>query len=157
MRALHQVVSRAPGVRQGTAVFVATKVPVKALVDHLDRGGTLEEFNRKYPQVSRDLLQAACALGLEPLIATTPLEPVIEQASLLPRTDPGGTILNGEELSASLVVGRKVRCPACRTLIFKSWPEGWDAHAAQRCRGLPATGALARKAEFKRRYQHLFR
>jgi uncharacterized protein (DUF433 family) len=157
VRALHQVVSRAPGVRQGTAVFAATKIPVKALVDHLDRGGTPEEFNRKYPQVSRDLLQAACALGLETLIATTPLEPVVEQASLLPRTDPGGTILNGEELNASLVVGRKVRCPACRTLIFKSWPEGWDAHAAQRCRGLPATGAAARKAEFKRRYQHLFR
>ena len=157
MRALHQVVSRAPGVRQGTAVFAATKVPVKALADHLDRGGTLEEFNRRYPQVSRDVLQAACALGLEALIATTPLEPVIEQASLLPRTDKGGTILNGEELSASLVVGRKVRCPACRTLVFKSWPEGWDAHAAQRCRGLAGTDAAARKAEFKRRYQHLFR
>lgn len=157
MRALHQVVSRAPGVRQGTAVFAATKVPVKALVDHLDRGGSLEEFNRRYPQVSRDVLQAACALGLEALIATTPLEPVIEQASLLPRTDQGGTILNGEELSASLVVGRKVRCPACRTLVFKSWPEGWDAHAAQRCRGLAGTDAAARKADFKRRYQHLFR
>ena len=117
----------------------------------------LEEFNRRYPQVSRDVLQAACALGLEALIATTPLEPVIEQASLLPRTDKGGTILNGEELSASLVVGRKVRCPACRTLVFKSWPEGWDAHAAQRCRGLAGTDAAARKAEFKRRYQHLFR
>ena len=157
MRALHQVVTRAPGIRRGTAVFAGSRVPVKALIDHLDRGGSLDEFHRRNPLVPRDLLNAACALGLEALTGVAPLETVVEQASLLPRIDPSGAIANAEELAASVVVGRKVRCPACRTLVFKSWPEGWDAHAARRCRGLVGRDDRARKAEFKRRYQHLFR
>ena len=157
MRALHQVVTRAPGVRRGTAVFAGSRIPVKALIDHLDRGGSLDEFGRRNPQVSRDILNAACALGLEALTIAIPLEAVVEQASLLPRTDDEGAIANGEELAASAVVGRKVRCPACRTLVFKSWPEGWDAHAGRRCRGLVGKDERSRKAEFKRRYQHLFR
>ena len=157
MRALHQVVTRAPSVRRGTAVFAGSRVPVKALIDHLDRGGSLDEFARRYPQISRDTINAACALGLEALTAAVPLEVVVEQASLLPRTGEHDAIVNGEELSASVVVGRKVRCPACRTLVFKSWPEGWDAHAARRCRGLVGKDERTRKAEFKRRYQHLFR
>ncbi len=157
MRALHQVVTRSPGVRRGTAVFAGSRVPIKALIDHLDRGGSLDDFQRRNPQVHRDILNAACALGLEALAGAATAETVIEQASLLPRIDPGGAIVNAEELVASVVVGRQVRCPACRTLVFKSWPEGWDAHAARRCRGLLGKEERTRKAEFKRRYQHLFR
>ena len=62
-----------------------------------------------------------------------------------------------EALTQGKVVGRRVRCPACRTLVFKSWPEGWDSHAAKRCRGLKGRDEGARKAEFKRRYEPLFR
>ena len=71
--------------------------------------------------------------------------------------DAAGVIVNAEELSVGQVVGKRVRCPACRMLVFQSWPEGWDAHAATRCRGLTGTGAEARKANFKSRYAQLFR
>jgi uncharacterized protein (DUF433 family) len=157
VKALHQVVTRTPGIRRGIAVFVGTRVPVSKLIDHLDRGGTIAEFLHRHPQLSRDLVNAACALGLEALLGTVPLEPVLEQASLLPRVNGAGVIVNPEELGAGQVIGRRVRCPACRTLVFKSWPEGWDSHVATRCRGVKGRDETARKAEFKRRYEHLFR
>lgn len=47
-------------------------------------------------------------------------------------------------------------CPACGAHEFKRWPFGWDAHAAHRCGGLFAVNAEERKAEFKRRFRHLF-
>jgi uncharacterized protein (DUF433 family) len=157
VRALYQVITRAADVRRGTAVFAGTRIPVKTFVDHLDRGGSVEEFVQRNPQISKDQLLAACALGLEILTATVPLEPVIEQGSLLPRLDPSGAIVNALELGAPQVVGKRVLCPACRTLVFRSWPEGWDGHAARRCRGLKAKDSGPRKAEFKRRFEHLFR
>lgn len=157
MRALHEVISRAPGIRRGVAVFAGTKVPVKSLIDHLDRGDSLDDFLHRHPPVARDVALAACALGLEALVAGVPLEPVLAQASLLPRVDGSGTVLNAEELVARQVVGKRVRCPACRSLIFKSWPEGWDGHAARKCRGIKARDDASRKAEFKRRFDHLFR
>lgn len=159
MRALHQVVTRTPEVRRGIAVFAGTRVPVRKLIDHLDRDGTIADFLQRNPQVSWELAASACALGLETLLATVPLEPAVEQASLLPPPprSNGGVIVNADELASSQVVGRRVRCPACRTLVFKSWPEGWDSHAAKRCRGLKGHDEGARKAEFKRRYEHLFR
>lgn len=157
MRPLYQVVTRAPGIRRGAAVLAGTRVPVKALIDHLDRGGTIAEFADRYPGVPPDQVLAACALGLEALVATVPLESVAEQGSLLPRINANGAVTNALELSAGQVVGRRVLCPACRTLVFRSWPEGWDSHAAQRCRGLRGKDAPARKAEFKRRFEHLFR
>lgn len=47
-------------------------------------------------------------------------------------------------------------CPACGTKVFKRWPWGWDAHAAHSCGGMPAGDPEARKAEYKRRFAHLF-
>ena len=129
---------------------------MKNLMDHLERGGTLEEFAARYPQVSVDVAAAACALGLEMLLQAVPLEPVEEQASLLPRTTAAGVIINPEELGARQLIGRKVRCPACRALVFRSWPDGWDSHAAKKCRGLKGKDDAARKSEFKRRYNFLF-
>ncbi len=157
MKALHQVVTRTSGVRRGVPVFAGTRVPVSKLLEHLDRGGTIAEFLQRYPQVTRELANGACALGLEALLGTVPLEPVLDQASLLPRTNGAGVIINAEELGAGQVVGRRVRCPACRSLVFKSWPEGWDSHVAKRCRGLKGRDETARKVEFKRRYEPLFR
>lgn len=157
MRPLYEVISRTPGTRGGRAVFAGTKVPVGKLMDHLDRGGTIAEFVERFPQVTADQARAACALGLEALIPTVPLEPIPVQASLLPRINGGGAIINAEELRAGQVVGRKVRCPACRNLVFRSWPEGWDSHAAKKCRGLKGRDEATRKAEFKRRFEPLFR
>jgi uncharacterized protein (DUF433 family) len=157
VRALHQVVARSADVRRGAAVFVGSKVPVRALIEHLDKGGDVDGFLARQLTVSREVVLAACALGLEALVTQAPLEPVAAQRSLLPRLDRAGVIVNAEELSAGLVVGKRVLCPACRTLRFRSWPEGWDSHAATRCRGLSGSEPRARKSEYKRRYGHLFR
>lgn len=157
MRAIHQVVTRTREVRRGEPVFVGTRVPVRALIEALDRGETLEVFLSAHPEVPREAALQVLALGLEALLHDIPLEPGPSQRSLLPRHDPAGVILNAEELSVDQVVGKRVRCPACRMLAFRSWPEGWDAHAATRCRGISGTSPEGRKAEFKRRYGHLFR
>ena len=75
----------------------------------------------------------------------------------LPRLDSAGIVQNAEELSAKQVIGKRVLCPACRSLVFKAWPEGWDSHAERRCRGLSAKGGTERKEEFRRKYGYLFR
>jgi len=157
VRALHLVVVRQPDVRGGAAVFAGSRVTVRSLLDHLDRGLDLEAFLAAHPGLSRELVGQALALGLESLLSGVPLERGQPQRSLLPRVDAAGAIINAEELSVDLVVGKKVRCPGCRMLVFRSWPEGWDAHAASRCRGIPAGDPEWRKAEFKRRYTQLFR
>lgn len=156
MRPLHQVATRTTRVRRGAAVFAGTGVPLRALMDHLDRGGTVEEFLERHPSVPREVALAALALGLEALEAEIPLGPPPGQRSLLPRVDRDDVIVNAEELTAPLVTGRKVLCPACRMLAFKSWPGGWDAHAEHRCRGLESADPEERKAEFKRRFRPLF-
>ena len=157
MRALHEVIVRTAEIRNGTPVFAGTRVPVRQLLEHLDRGKDLGAFAAQYPEIRAEVLQDALALGLEALLKAVPLEPGPTQRSLLPRNDPAGVIVNAEELSVDQVVGKRVRCPACRMLVFQSWPEGWDGHAAMRCRGIKATGAESRKAEFKRRFGQLFR
>jgi uncharacterized protein (DUF433 family) len=157
VRALHQVVVRTRDVRQGLAVFAGSDVPVRSLLEHLDRGRELEAFLTSHPELRREVVLQALALGLEALARDVPLEPGPQQRSLLPRTDAAGVIVNAEELSVGQVVGKRVRCPACRSLVFRSWPEGWDAHAAMRCRGIAGSAPEPRKAEFKRRYAQLFR
>jgi uncharacterized protein (DUF433 family) len=157
VRALHQVVVRIRDVHQGAPVFAGSDVPVHWLLEHLDRGKELEPFLAAHPALRREVVFQALALGLEALVRDLALEPGPQQRSLLPRTDPAGVIVNAEELSVAQVVGRRVRCPACRSLVFRSWPEGWDAHAAMRCRGIAGSGPEVRKAEFKRRYAQLFR
>lgn len=157
MRALHQVITSSRETRNGAPVFAGTQVPVRALLDHLEAGGSLEEFLIANPGLPRETVVQALALGLEALLKNVPLEPRPSQRSLLPRLDAAGVILNAEELRVDQVVGKRVRCPACRMLVFRSWPEGWDAHAGLRCRGLAGEDSEARKAEFKRRFGHLFR
>ena len=157
MRALHLVVTRAAGVRRGAAVFAGTRVAVRDLIEHLDRGGDLSSFLQRNPSLPPALALEACALGLEALAAQVPLDPPETQRSLLPRLDQKGAIINAEELTAPQVIGRRVLCPGCRALVFRSWPEGWDGHAAHRCRGLAGADPKARKLEFKRRFQTLFR
>lgn len=48
-------------------------------------------------------------------------------------------------------------CPACGVMKFKSWPMGWDAHAAFKCKGLREKDPELRKREFRDRFSHLFR
>jgi uncharacterized protein (DUF433 family) len=157
VRALHQVIVRTAEIRNGIPVFAGTRIPVRLLLEHLERGKDPDAFLAAHPDLPAEVMGGALALGLEALLKDVPLEPGPSQRSLLPRTDAAGVIINAEELSVGQVVGKRVRCPACRMLVFRSWPEGWDGHAALRCRGIQVSGPEARKSEFKRRYGQLFR
>jgi len=144
-------ITKSDDVMAGQAVFVGTRVPVLALVEHLRSGDGLAGFLREFPSVTKE---AAVAVMI------SALEQVSEGAvSALPkpRHDTNGIILNAHELTAAQVANKAVRCPACEKMNFKMWPEGWDAHAEHKCAGLAEVDGTARKAEYKRRYGHLFR
>ena len=51
---LREVVSIDPNAVSGTPVFKGTRVPVRALVDHLEAGDPLDKFLEGFPSVSRD-------------------------------------------------------------------------------------------------------
>ena len=51
---LSNILSSDPETISGAVRFVGTRVPVQALIDTLDGGGTLEEFLEGWPDVSRD-------------------------------------------------------------------------------------------------------
>lgn len=55
--------SRNPKVMSGAVVFQGTRVPVTALFDYLDSEGSLAEFLRDFPTVSRDQAQATLRLA----------------------------------------------------------------------------------------------
>jgi len=56
---LPEVFSQHPQVMSGALVFKGTRVPVQTFFDHLDHGGTLEEFLDWYEGVTREQLEAA--------------------------------------------------------------------------------------------------
>jgi uncharacterized protein (DUF433 family) len=61
------VVHSHPEILSGTPVFVGTRVPVRALLDSLEAGDSLDEFLEDFPGVKREqavrfLEQAAKAL-----------------------------------------------------------------------------------------------
>jgi uncharacterized protein (DUF433 family) len=141
----------------GQPLFAGSTVPVRALLDAIRRGESVERFLEQWPELDARQVRAVLTLALEDLIERERLPPSPPQASLLPRTDDQGVIVNPADLSADQVVGRKVLCPACRRLVFQSWPEGWDAHAEFKCAGITAVEGTRRKGEFKSRYGYLFR
>lgn len=126
-------------------------------MDHLRGGGDLASFLATRSELAGPQVTDAVVYALVELIARERIEVGPSQASLLPRLDARGVITNTGDLRADQVVGRKTLCPACRTLVFQAWPEGWDSHAEHRCSGILANRPADRKTEFKRRYGHLFR
>jgi len=50
--------------------------------------------------------------------------------------------------------GSGVMCPACGLKNFKSWPSGWDAHAAHKCPGVQGATPAERKNDFRNRFLH---
>lgn len=62
------VIHANPEILGGAPVFVGTRVPVRALIDYLEGGDSLDEFLSDFPSVTRDqavaaLEEAASALG----------------------------------------------------------------------------------------------
>jgi uncharacterized protein (DUF433 family) len=49
-----------PEILGGTPVFIGTRVPLRNLIDYLERGHTLDEFLDDFPSVTRE--QAIAAL-----------------------------------------------------------------------------------------------
>ena len=60
MPSLEAVVHSDPEILGGTPVFQGTRVPLRNLIDYLERGHTLDDFLDSSPSVSRD--QAVAAL-----------------------------------------------------------------------------------------------
>ena len=60
MPSLDLVVHSDPEILGGTPVFQGTRVPLRNLIDYLERGHSLDEFLDSFPSVSRD--QAVAAL-----------------------------------------------------------------------------------------------
>ena len=48
-----QVINQDPEIHGGTPVFTGTRVPVKALIDYLKAGESLDYFLEGFPSVSR--------------------------------------------------------------------------------------------------------
>lgn len=48
------VVHSDPEILGGTPVFVGTRVPLRNLIDYLERGHSLDEFLDAFPSVSRE-------------------------------------------------------------------------------------------------------
>jgi uncharacterized protein (DUF433 family) len=53
----------------GTACFKGTRVPVQALIDHIEGNATLEDFLTGFPSVSRDQAIAFIELAKDHLLA----------------------------------------------------------------------------------------
>ncbi|MXV75703.1 DUF433 domain-containing protein [Candidatus Poribacteria bacterium] len=49
-----QVINQDPEIHGGIPVFTGTRVPVKALIDHLKAGESLDYFLQGFPSVSRE-------------------------------------------------------------------------------------------------------
>ena len=64
------VVHSDPEILGGTLVFVGTRVPLRNLIDYLERGHSLDEFLDAFPSVSRDQAIAALEAALEVLTAS---------------------------------------------------------------------------------------
>ena len=92
-----------------------------------------------------------------PLAATTHIQHRNPERYMKTICDTKGTIINAAVLTANDVTHKAVQCPACVDKVFVMWPEGWDAHAAHKCRGVTGDSTEARKADFKRHLKHLFR
>ena len=55
----------APEILGGTPVFVGTRVPVRALIDYLQGGDSLDEFLSDFPSVAREQAVAAIEQAAE--------------------------------------------------------------------------------------------
>ena len=62
---LRRVVHGDPEIMSGEPVFVGTRVPVKALFDHLEAGDSFDVFLDAFPSVTREQAIAALEIGRE--------------------------------------------------------------------------------------------
>jgi len=63
-------VERVPGKVSGAWLFVATRVPVKALFENLESGATVEDFLEWFPGVKREQVEAVLDHAQRSLVET---------------------------------------------------------------------------------------
>ena len=73
MNSQNSAVHSDPEILGGTPVFVGTRVPLRNLIDYLERGHNLDEFLDDFPSVSRE--QAVAALEAAHEVLTTRARP----------------------------------------------------------------------------------
>ena len=61
------VIHSDPDILGGTPVFVGTRVPLRNLIDYLERGHSLDEFLDAFPSVSREQTVAVLEAAHEAL------------------------------------------------------------------------------------------
>jgi uncharacterized protein (DUF433 family) len=66
------VISRDPDVLSGAPVFAGTRVPVQALLDHLEGGETIDDFLDGFPSVTREQVIAFLEDATHRLLETIP-------------------------------------------------------------------------------------
>ena len=64
------VVKIDPEIMSGEPCFAGTRVPVRALLDYIEGGDTIDEFLEQYPTVPRQQAIAFLELASERLLAT---------------------------------------------------------------------------------------
>lgn len=64
------VIHSDPDILGGTPVFVGTRVPLRNLIDYLERGHSLDEFLDEFPSVTREQAVAALEAAHEALSAS---------------------------------------------------------------------------------------
>ncbi len=62
------VVHRDPDILGGTPVFIGTRVPIKALLDYIAGGHTLDDFLDDFPTVTRAQAVAVLEQGIQLLV-----------------------------------------------------------------------------------------
>lgn len=65
---LEQVIWVDPERMSGIPCFAGTRVPVQALLDHLEDGATLDDFLVGFPSVKREQAVALLELGKDQLV-----------------------------------------------------------------------------------------
>ena len=70
MQSLSSVVHSDPEILGGTPVFRGTRVPLRNLIDYLERGHSLDEFLDAFPTVTREQAVAALEAAREALEAS---------------------------------------------------------------------------------------
>jgi uncharacterized protein (DUF433 family) len=70
MGAENSIIHSDPEILGGTPVFVGTRVPLRNLIDYLERGHRLDEFLDAFPTVSREQAVAALEAAHEILAAS---------------------------------------------------------------------------------------
>lgn len=69
MKRQNVVVHSDPEILGGTPVFIGTRVPLRNLIDYLERGHSLDEFLDDFPSVTKEQAIAALEQAHEVLTA----------------------------------------------------------------------------------------